>query len=381
MGHLLDLLVRNGYLTEEQAAEVVQSAPKPAVTVQPKSGNTLELRVRGRIQTQFGQSFAENAAGDTDQYGTFELRRIRLGVEGRVFPDVRFVVEGNFVPGNVSTQFAWLQWTRFPEANVLIGYERPLFGHEIFTSSAAILTVERSLISNRFIPSQPDTLLIPLNGVQLTGKKGRIDYGAGIYNERIDTNPVGVSSFAYSGSLGVNLDDLMPEGVEYRIRAETMQKNDPRDDIANLQPWRAPLEEAYSFSNHLKFQAFDLRAEYLLGRNFGGDRISGFYLMPSYMITPKLQAVFRYEQSRADFAQGLPAPNRYSGRVFAGDQAGDRYEAFYIGGNYYVRGNDLKLMLGVELSDLDDTKSEAAQTDAAGDVKATTVYGALRMLF
>lgn len=43
------------------------------------------------------------------------------------------------------------------------------------------------------------------------------------------------------------------------------------------------------------------------------------------------------------------------------------------GVNYYVKGDNLKLMAGVESSELDET--------ASGTLKSTTVDGAVRMLY
>jgi hypothetical protein len=45
----------------------------------------------------------------------------------------------------------------------------------------------------------------------------------------------------------------------------------------------------------------------------------------------------------------------------------------FRGANYYIKGDNLKLMAGVEYSELDGTER--------GTLKSTTLYGAVRMLY
>jgi phosphate-selective porin OprO/OprP len=120
-----------------------------------------------------------------------------------------------------------------------------------------------------------------------------------------------------------------------------------------------------------------------------GVETSGFYVMPSVMLSEKLQGVVRVEMAESDKSTGLRAASRYTRRVDSlatvetenadgtvtvfDPQRGDEYQAVYVGVNYYLKGDGNKLMLGLESAELDNTKS--------GKLDSTTVYTAWRTLF
>lgn len=353
---LLDTLVRKGQLTEEEAAEIRASS---GVEVTPKSKNVQELRVRGRVQGQFAYSNGR----DADDYSTFELRRARLGAEGRLFEDYKFNVELNTLSTGVSLRSAFVSWVRFDEANLTFGYDKPRFGFEENTSSASILTVERSLISNRIIPGER-------TGLRLHGAAGPVNYYAGVYNHtsRGGSNPSGLDDYIYNLSGELKLDDFVEQLTRLRLRADWL--------TAESGPEGYPFDNALSFSLHTGLGAIDLRGEYLWAEDFNGDVTRGWYVMPSFFVVPeKLEVVGRYERSESDTTDVL-RHNRYAVSVprLAPATAGDDYQALYLGGNYYIRGNDLKLMLGAELAELDNAET-------GRDSKTITGYTAVRMQF
>lgn len=353
---LLDALVGKGHLTEEEAAQIRLASPAQAT---PKSKNVQELRLRGRIQGQFAYSDGRNA----DEYSTFELRRARLGVEGRLFEDYTFNVELNTLPTGVSLRSAFVSWVKLDEANITFGYDKPRFGFEENTSSASILTVERSLISNRIIPGER-------TGLRLHGATGPVNYYAGVYNHTSDgaSNPSGLDDYIYNLSGELKLDHFLEELSRLRLRADWLGTDGGEEGY--------PFDNALSFSLHTGFGPVDLRGEYLWAEDFTGHVTRGWYVMPSIFVVPeKLELVGRYEKSRSDTSEIL-RHNRYAVKVprLVSPTAGDGYEAFYIGANYYIRGNDLKLMLGAELAELENS--------AAGqESKTLTGYTAVRMQF
>lgn len=351
---LIEALVDNGHLTQEQAAKIL-STDQPAIT--PAGSNFKDFRIRGRIQTQFGYVRADDAGGEKDSYSTLELRRVRLGVQGTLLQNVRAQLEANFVPGSdVTMRSAFLQWRDHEAAYVKVGYDRPAFGFERTTSSASIFTVERSNLTNTIISED-------MLGVSVDGKVVPFNYGIGIYTNRDNTNPAGSERYLYNASTGVNLDHLVSDDQKVRFRADVILNDDAGGNFG--------FEEGYSVGAHYGFKAFDLRAEYLHADSFDGDTTNGWYVLPSYFVTEKFQLVGRYEWMKADAADGIRSPSRYSRRV--GDLRGDQFQALYAGANYYFKGDANKVMLGVELSEIDDTP--------AGDQEAITVYGAWRVLF
>ena len=362
---LLDLLVEKGIVSRAEASALMEEAAKPASRpiVTSAGTNLSQLRIRGRIQTQFGYTDVRNDNG-SGSYSTLEMRRVRLGMQGQLFQNVRARMEANFVPGSgFSMRSAYLQWRENEWGYVKVGFDKPTFGYEENTSSASILTVERSMISNIAAPGAQ-------TGVTLDGKANILSYSAGVYNNRPNTNQAGESgSYLFGISGGLKLDDMLPEGNKLGLRVDLLKNNDQAGQFG--------FDEGISVSAHYQMKAFDIRAEYIR-LNEDDDKVQGWYIMPSYFITDKFQAVVRYEEAKSDDATGIRAASRYARRadggiLGGGAESGDKYRAIYVGGNYYFAGDAHKLMGGVELSRLD--------TATAGDLKATTVFGAWRMLF
>ena len=370
---LLDTLEQNQTITTEQAAEL--RAKTPGYTIRPAGRAVQDVAIRGRVQTQFGYVDAKNDEG-SDHYSTFEVRRARIGLRGGLAHNVRAQLEANLVPGSsLSMRSAFLQWREHREAYVKLGFDKPVYGFEENTSSGAILTIERSLISNTLIPGA-------MNGLSLEGSAGWLSYGAGIYTDRANANDAGGDDYLYNATVGLSLDDLLP-GSKLALRADYISSDDNGGNFGGR------FDDAMAFSAHYTHGDFDLRAEYMSGSNNSNDT-DGFYITPSMHLTENLQAVIRYEQASSDRARGLSAPSRYVRRV--GDlavretkddndeviastnpQRGDDYQALYAGLNYYFAGHGHKVMLGVE-------RSELKNTDA-GKLEATSVMTAWRMLF
>lgn len=356
-------------------AALAQDA-KPAATVRPStSGNLKDLQIRGRVQAQFGYTDADNDE-DAGSYSTFEIRRARIGLRGTLFDNVRAQLEANLVPGSdLSMRSAFLQWREHKPAYLKLGYDKPMFGFEEMTSSAAILTVERSLINNLLVTG-------PLTGLSLDGAIEMLSYSAGIYTDRDNRNADGSDKYLYNASVGLTLDDLLGD-AKLRLRADYLASDDEGGNLGSK------FDDAMAASIHFAAGGFDLRAEYMAGDN-DGDSVSGWYLTPSLFVSEQVQLVSRFEQADSDKATGIRAPSRYMQRADglavretkdADDvviskvdpQRGDAYQAVYLGVNYYLNGNNHKLMTGVELAELDNTD--------AGKLEAVTVYGAWRMLF
>ncbi len=372
---LLDTLEQNQTITGEQAAKLRDQAPK--YTVRPAGRVVKDLQIRGRVQAQAGYVDAKNDEG-SDDFSTFEVRRARIGLRGTLFDSVRAQLEANLVPGaDLSMRSAFLQWREHKPAYIKFGYDKPHSSLEENTSSAEILTVERTLINGLVAAPGPTT------GLSLDGALGMLDYGAGIYTDRDNRNAGGSDAkHLYNAMVGLNLNELWGNRT-LRIQGIYLNSDDPAGKVGSK------FDDAFTVAGHFATGGFDLRAEYFLGDK-DSNEIKGFYVMPSMYVTDNLQAVFRYEQAESDKNRGIRAPSRYARDVpslkvretldDAGEviskvdpQAGDEYQALYFGLNYYLSGHGHKLMFGVELAELKNTDE--------GKLESTTVTTAWRMLF
>lgn len=369
---LLRTLEQNNTITAEQAQELRGKAPK--YTVRPAtSGVVRDLQIRGRVQTQFGYVDAKNDEG-SDDYSTFEVRRARIGLRGTMFDSVRAQLEANLVPGSsLSMRSAFLQWREHKPAYIKVGYDKPHSSLEENTSSAEILTVERSVING--LVAAPG----PMTGLALDGNVEMLTYGLGVYTDQANRNPSNEDSkYLFNAMVGLTLDDLIGGGNKLSLQAIYLNSDDPDGSVGSS------FDDVMTFAAHTVVGGFDLRAEYFLGDN-DGEEIKGFYIMPSMYITDNVQAVLRFEQAESDKARGIRAPSRYTRNVPSlnvrepedgpkfDPQRGDDYQSIYLGLNYYMAGNGHKLMLGLELAELKNTD--------AGKLESTTVSTAWRMLF
>src|SRR5690625_1057747 len=357
---LIETLLENEYLTEEQAADLLANEP---TVVRPAGDHFKNFRIRGRIQAQAAYVYSRDD-DDSEDYSTVELRRVYLGVQGTLFQNVRAQIDAILLPGsNLDLRSAFLQWREYEEAFVKVGYDRPVFGFEHTTSSTTILTVERSTVTQTIVPD--DTV-----GVAVDGKLSSFGYGIGIYTNRDNGNISGEGRYLYSLSGSWRADDLLPENQKLQFRTDLLF-NDDNVGIGTSDSPNFLYKRGVSVSGHYVLNDFDFRAEYLYADSFDSDATHGWYVMPSYFITEKLQVVGRYEQLHSDANEGLRSPNRYARRAI--DQNGDRFKAIYAGTNYYFKGDANKVMFGVELSEL--------ETSTAGDQESVTIYGAWRVLF
>ncbi len=116
------------------------------------------------------------------------------------------------------------------------------------------------------------------------------------------------------------------------------------------------------------FEAFNAS-----GGNGADSDLFGFFIQPTYDIVPgKLQLVGRYAYSESDGATGVRPQNRYE--TPAGALRGDSYHAFYLGGQYFIYGDKLKLLAGVEYSIL-------GQKDTGDRYDGLTALAGLRFSF
>lgn len=323
-----------------------------------------ELKLRGRIQNQYANSVGNNnnTGTNAENYSSFEIRRLRLGVEGKIHGNWTFMAEAN-VLSNVNLDAAILSYIAIQQANITIGKAKPRFGHEQNTSSASILTFERTRLDGLMNGQKPI-------GLRLHGETGFINYYLGVYNgETPETARMnsGTDSYLYNASLGISLAELMDSEFRTDLRADFL--------FNGSETGYYRFENAAAFSVHFKYKALDIRTEYMNGKQFDDNSLNGFYIMPSYiLISEKLQAVGRYENISGDSGISV-GHNRYAGEVPELYSAGEKYNALYAGLNYYIYGNSLKLMLGMEVAE------NSTENAAAEEGRAVTMFGGVRMQF
>ena len=249
-------------------------------------------------------------------------------------------------------------------------------GLEARTSSNALLTVERSAISNKLYQSARPT------GFVVNAQKGRLNAFAGIYSSDEGTDEFGVDDGNVEGWGGWN------DGLIYNAEVLYAATDDLRFGWEFL--YNNADERLNNEDSLLDYRwASTLSAEYAIGN--GGVNLEGFYgdngdermqsnaarrgnfwgvvVTPYYWIIPaKLQAVVQYQYAGAEEDQGIRVNSRYvratnyggggNPNVVNGGR-GDELHTLYAGLNYLICGDNLKIQAGAEYTNL--------QTPNAGD--------------
>jgi phosphate-selective porin OprO/OprP len=349
--------------------KAVVEEEKLPVYVQQR-GPELKLVLGGFIQMNFEDgdvSAFEGRFGQTALKDRFRLRRARINLTGDFAENFDFKVEGDFESsdGLNSSRTAFeatdifVNWHQFPEAQVKVGQWKAPFGLEQLTPDTTLYIIERSLPTGAITPERQI-------GVQLWGKpftnvwpdqKDLVTYYAGIFNGngrnitnndnnnfmyvgRLELLPFKAKIFGQDSSLKLGGDVLNSRDDAGTNISQTLNLLVNAD--GSLSPFVLPGADertAWSVDAWFKLGPFDLIGEYLQeevnGRTvngvppgFSNFTTNGFYVEGAYFLIPKkLQAAVQWQD------------------LNPGQKGNDGIHSITGGLNYYIHGDDLKLMV------------------------------------
>ena len=348
--------------------KAVPEAEKPPLFVQQR-GPELKLVLGGFIQVNFEDSdaFAFNGNfGESAIKDRFRLRRARVNLTGDFAEQFDFKVEGDFGQNDGTnsnrTAFSgtdiWLNWHQFPGAQIKIGQYKAPFGLDQLTPDTSLYTIERTLPTGAITPDRQI-------GAQLWGKpftniwprqKDLLAYYAGIFNGNGKNTTVNDNNnFMYVGRLESTLfKDVFGKGSFLKLGADVLNSRDDKgtnisqpgnllvNSDGSLSPFVLPGADertAWSVDAWVKLGPFDLIGEYLQehvnGRTvdgvppgFADFTTDGYYVTAGYFLIPKkLQAIVQWQD------------------LNPGQKGDDGIHSILGGLNYYIHGDDLKVMV------------------------------------
>jgi len=349
--------------------KAVVEQEKPPVFVVPR-GSEIKLVLGGFIQVNFEDgdvSAFEGRFGQTALKDRFRLRRARINLTGDFAEQFDFKIEGDFGQGDGlnsnRTAFSgtdiFVNWHQYPEAQIKVGQWKAPFGLEQLTPDTSLYLIERSLPTGAITPDRQI-------GAQLWGKpfagvwpdlKDLLTYYAGIFNgngRNVSVNDN--NNFMYVGRLESTLFKSKVWGQESSLKlgADVLNSRDDKgtnisqglnllvNDDGSLSPFVLPGADertAWSVDAWLKLGPFDLIGEYLqekvngrtvdgVSPGFADFTTNGYYITAGYFPIPKkLQLVVRWED------------------LNPGQKGNDGIHSITGGLNYYIHGDDLKLMV------------------------------------
>jgi phosphate-selective porin OprO and OprP len=350
---------------------------KKPVYVVP-GASELKLTLGGFIQMQYeaGNVFAfEGRFGSAAIDDRFRLRRARINLTGDFAEHFDFKIEGEFEQsdlgltirdatgrtlGSNSTRTAFgatdifINWNQFPEFQIKAGQYKAPFGLDQLTPDTKLFLTERSQVTSALTPERQV-------GVEIWGKpftkvwpeqKDFVTYWAGLFNgngRNVSVNDN--DQYMYAGRIEVQAlkAKIFDEDATVKFGANGLSSYDSPGTVlspagtlrvnsdGSLSTFTAPAaaeREGYGFDGWFRWGPFDLIGEYLSERyeprvpgRFTSFRADGYYVQASYFVVPKkVQLVAKYETFNP------------------GQVAHDDISSIWGGVNYYIHGDDVKLM-------------------------------------
>jgi hypothetical protein len=321
-----------------------------------------KIAISGRIQAQYAGIGTDIDGTSADPAATnhFFLRRVYFGIKATLASDWTANIVYDFA--GTSFDAAFVQWKKSDELNVDIGLRKAPIGiEEWFTSSGSIRAIERSPATRYFVEPNNGRRLAAggyRTGVYMNGRKGDFFYTVAVTNperpesaaDSTSTGTAGTNKFSYWGNVGYKAP-VAGGSATFSLSAGLLPDQGGKtlgtgDDLAVYNAW-------VDFTKG----RFNLQLEYFVSDNDHGasatrdSRGRAFMVQPSYK-AGSFEYVLRYSHVDSD-GRGVNLSDGIRSAPSGGTM--DTMSEWFGGVNYYIRGNDVKLQLGVMHGEANDT--------------------------
>jgi phosphate-selective porin OprO/OprP len=309
---------------------------------EPESRVLQRLAFVGRLQVD-GLVVDSNRGN----YDDLLVRRLRLGAQSRWFDDFVLHVEGDIdVDCNRGEDCkqdeyegltdAYLGWDRYDAFRLEVGKISAPFTLDGATSSKRLITLERNNVSqNLWFPAEYHT------GGAADGQLGKFSYRVGAFSSSTDEE-FGSFEGGFFTLYSVAYDFSESVGVEeFEVALDYVYNDRDQDNIAT----RA-LSHVLSLRARFDTGTWGIRSDLSGGLGYGSQEdLFGLVVVPFYHLTRHFQVVGRYTHLRSSGRDGVQFA-RYDDRV--DDERGGQYDEFFLGLNWFLYGERLKLQTGIK---------------------------------
>ena len=335
----------------------------------PESSGIQSLSLVGRYHGQYWTVDAD--LGDADGW---DNRRMIFGIQSKLHADylidLQMHINDSFSPVYDGLYTASLKWKPSGKnGSVILGRLDYVYtGLERTTSSKKLVTIERGLLAAQLMPGE-------VVGVHSETQMGGLSLRPAVYSGEIGDE---FSDFSAGAAYGLGLSYPFSAFYDNGSLTLDMLYNDGNAGNNAFEPYR----QIISIWHQGQKGRFRLGVDLTAGQAefSGAPDVFGLTLIPTYDIADnvllggdRLQIATRYQYVASDGENGLSIPRRYEREVSVGK--GDRYTALYLGLNYLIYGDRLKLMAGAEYAELRDRASDG------GDYQGWTYLAGLRFYF
>lgn len=387
-GPLLDALVRKGILTNQEAedlrAELVRDNNTIPARAMANGRSTDRISVGMRMQMQYASldTDVKNAAVGPVATDHAFLRRMYLTLKAGLGGDWGVTMTYDFASGSYDDAFA--EWRPTPDLAFNFGLRKVNVAYEERASSGDIRAIERSAVTRYFVESNNGRRLGAASyriGAFLDGKK-ELNQTIGLAYSAAVTAPERPESFTAASATG---DAATNRPAFWGTFGVTGKLENNGSWIAGVATGYLPdlggfgttnFGRGYDLSLYSVFTnvtagRFTFMGEYLTAKVERGVNATtdaspkGYFLQPTFYLTEAIELVARYSALDSD-RRGLTLSDVIRSAPSGGTM--NKAVEWYLGGNYYLRGNDLKLQLG-----LVSAKTKETLTGAPAEAK---VFGA-----
>ena len=423
---LLDALVKKGYLTKQDATKIANET----VVVKPSQTTTKTLSISGLIHSQYDYVATDEQGDYPNPKSTnrFRMRRVDLGATAQL---------GNGWSGVLNCRVETLWWrslfnmleTAYVQKDVQwdmlsgslrMGYQKVPFIREENTPCSSLKTVERSPMTNFFtsgitvVPGvTPPYYMPPGFGFTSIGLGNRYTgiFWAGDLDDSVKGLTYGLAVVAGGKELsylGGQLLQSTPNQLGYFADVAYTNSYDNMDFTLGVnfgyQPAGLPSafttgtdEAVFGVNPYLElgYEGFSLMTELAIAKvsngKISGDNCHpvGLNFIPSYKFNDEWEIVLRYSYLDTNGRGVNPSEVVLDGPDVVLNSSGDpmypdsfnHIHSYYIGFNWYIMGDSVKLTAGYEHTQFKDRRnSESLDFDGpSADVNA--VRARMQLLF
>ena len=379
-GPLVDLLVKKGIVTDQEAeelrADLGREAASGVLATIDGGKSTVGLVFTGRIQVQFADlsTSIDGAAANPSATQHFLLRRIYLGAKADLGKGWSSTLNYDFASDSFDQAF--ISWRQSDAMIIDVGFRKAPIGlEELDTSSGSLKAIERSPATRYFVESNNGRRLGAgsyRTGVFIGGADNGFFYNLAVTNPERDefsslsgNSDPGVqagstaanNNFAYWANGGYK--GKFGEANSYKFGVSVGYL----PDQGGLTLGKGNNLTVYSVYGVLTAGDFDVEGEYFSSKNQNGVSAGrdanawAYWIQPAYFLTSKIEAVVRYSYVDSD-GRGVNISDGTRSAPSGGTM--DKMSEWYVGANYLFRGNDVKLQVGYIHAESKDTVTGAA---------------------
>lgn len=355
---IIDALVRKGVITADEAKEIQAEAKKASPVLAGTGKSVSKLSLGARVQMQYAglSTDIDGTANDPASTNHFFLRRVYLTTKANLGPD--WSVNITYDPANAGFDKAAVTY-KDDAWTIDFGLRKAPLGYEELTSSGSLKAIERTGVTRYFVEPANGRRLGASGyriGVFAEGKSGNFVYGAAI------TNPERVNDSTSAGNAGNNQQ-------AYWVHGGFKGKNDNGSYAFGAAAGILPDQGGktvgagndltiFSIYGDVTMGNFQLVGEYLTAEVDRGASATqdatptGYWLQGSYKFSKKFEGVARFSYLDSD-GRGVNISDGVRSAPSGGTH--DKLTEYFIGGNWYIMGNDLKFQAGYVYGETEDT--------------------------